>query len=455
MYAIVDIETTGGSAQRDRITEIAILIHNGKEVIDEFTTLINPEVYIPPYITKLTGITNEMVESAPRFYEIARKVVEITENAVFVAHNVQFDYRFIQEEFKRLGFTYSRDTLCTVKLARKNLPGYSSYSLGVLCQNLGITINGRHRAAGDAWATSKVFDLIVGKSPHSIENKDSSRETLRGLNPNLDHARINSLPEQAGVYYFFNEAGRLLYVGKSNCIRKRVMQHLSGAGTKRALEMRSQIADIDYEVTGSELIALIVEADQIKQNIPVFNKRGRRKAEQVGLLAYADERGYINLKIDTCKPETFTPLASFANVTAAKNFMYSLVDRYSLCQKLCGLYSSESACFHHQIGQCRGACIGAEPVTHYNLRAQKAIDSLGIESKSLLLIDSGRNNDEKSFVKVVNGKVEGYGYFNPEFVGNDINLISESIKPCGNHKEAVMAIRSFLAKAKKGQVVIL
>jgi DNA polymerase-3 subunit epsilon len=455
MYAIIDIETTGGSAQRDRITEIAILIHDGKTVVDEFTSLVNPEVYIPPYITRLTGITNEMVESAPRFYEIARKIVEITENTVFVAHNAQFDYGFIKEEFKRLGFDYSRDTLCTVKLSRKNLPGFSSYSLGVLCQNLGIKINGRHRAAGDAWATSKVFDLIISKDTSSVLVGKSAKEILSGLHPNLDPKRVTSLPERTGVYYFYNQEGRLLYVGKSNSIRKRVMQHLSGAGTKRALEMRSQVADIDFEITGSELIALILEADQIKENIPVFNKKGRRKAEQVGIFASTDDYGYINLSIGKDSVNAKNPLASFANVTSAQNFMYALVDRFNLCQKLCGLYSSNSACFQHQIGQCRGACIGVEPTSLYNIRAQKAIDSLGLESKSFLLIDEGRTEGEKSFVKVVNGKVEGYGYFEPDYVGANISLLFESIKLCGNHKEAILAVRSFLAKAKKGQVVML
>jgi DNA polymerase-3 subunit epsilon len=215
--------------------------------------------------------------------------------------------------------------------------------LGVLCQNLGITINGRHRAAGDAWATSKVFDIIISKNPTSVEEGKPVKERLLGLHPNLDPNRVLGLPEQTGVYYLYNHEGRLLYVGKSNNIRKRVMQHLSGSGTKRALEMRSQIADIDFEVTGSELVALIVEADRIKQNIPVFNKRGRRKAEQVGVFAQTDDNGYINLRVGKYTSDSNTPCASFANITSAQNFVYGLVERFSLCQKLCGLYNSSNA----------------------------------------------------------------------------------------------------------------
>jgi len=160
-YAIVDIETSGGSWQRDRITEIAIYVHDGKRIVDEFKTLVNPETHIPYYITKLTGITNEMVARAPKFFEIARDVVLITEGCVFVAHNAPFDYRFVQAEFKRLGYEYQREVLCTVKLSRKVFKGFDSYSLGNICQNLGIEIESRHRAAGDAQATTKLFEKIL------------------------------------------------------------------------------------------------------------------------------------------------------------------------------------------------------------------------------------------------------------------------------------------------------
>lgn len=164
MYAVVDIETSGGRAQVDKITEIAIYIHDGRRVVDEFTTLINPEVSIPPFITNLTGINNQMVANAPKFYEVAKKIVLLTEGKLFVAHNAQFDYGFIQAEFKRLGYDYQRNTLCTVKMSRKIIPGLKSYSLGNLCQSVGIPINNRHRAAGDALATIKLLDLLLEKT---------------------------------------------------------------------------------------------------------------------------------------------------------------------------------------------------------------------------------------------------------------------------------------------------
>jgi len=163
LYAIIDIETTGQASSTGKITEIAIFIHNGFEITDSFTSLINPECYIPGFITNLTGIDNKMVKNAPRFFEIARKIVEITQDKIFVAHNVSFDYRFIQEEFIRLGYDYQRKTMCTVRMGRKFIPGYKSYSLGKLCDELNISINGRHRAAGDALATVKLFEMILAR----------------------------------------------------------------------------------------------------------------------------------------------------------------------------------------------------------------------------------------------------------------------------------------------------
>ena len=163
MYAIIDIETTGQASATGKITEVAIYIHDGFEITGSFTSLVNPECYIPGFITNLTGIDNEMVRNAPKFYEIAREIVELTQDKIFVAHNVSFDYRFIQEEFKRLGYTYERNTMCTVRMGRKFIPGHKSYSLGKICEELGISINGRHRAAGDALATVKLFELILAR----------------------------------------------------------------------------------------------------------------------------------------------------------------------------------------------------------------------------------------------------------------------------------------------------
>ncbi len=170
MYAIIDIETTGGSAKSSKITEIAVFVHNGQKITGSFTSLINPEQKIPWYITRLTGISNEMVANAPKFYEVAKKIVELTAGKIFVAHNVSFDYSFVKEEFKQLGYDFQRKTLCTVQMSRKLLPGHKSYSLGKLCGDLNIVLNGRHRAAGDARATVELFELLLAKNRQYSRN---------------------------------------------------------------------------------------------------------------------------------------------------------------------------------------------------------------------------------------------------------------------------------------------
>jgi DNA polymerase III subunit epsilon len=179
LFAIIDIETTENSYKHGQITEIAIFQHNGKEVTDSYSSLIKPDMDIPLFITRLTGISNEMVKNAPRFYEIARKVVEMTAGRIFVAHNVHFDYKFVREEFKRLGYDFNRKTLCTVQLSKKLMPGHKSYSLGNLCQEKGIEINGRHRAAGDALATVKLFELLLKEN--EVRNKSEAQNNLRLL----------------------------------------------------------------------------------------------------------------------------------------------------------------------------------------------------------------------------------------------------------------------------------
>jgi len=248
MYAIVDIETTGGSARLEKITEIAIYLHDGNQVTGEFVTLINPERNIPYYITSLTGITNEMVENALRFYEVAKEIVEFTEGRTFVAHNVRFDYTFLREEFKSLGFNFRRPLLDTVALGRKLLPGHKSYSLGNICKDLQITINGRHRAAGDAFATVRLFEILMEKDRElNASGKSLMKSTkLSKLNPNLDLSKIEKIPEEPGVYYFYNDKHDVIYIGKSRNLQQRISTHLSNNATSRAMEMRDLISDIDW-----------------------------------------------------------------------------------------------------------------------------------------------------------------------------------------------------------------
>src|SRR4030042_2337888 len=209
MYAIVDIETTGGSSRIEKITEIAIYQHDGEKITGEFVSLVNPERNIPYFITNLTGISNEMVENAPRFFEVAKTIIEFTEGCTLVAHNARFDYSFIRQEFKSLGYNFKRNVLDTITLGRRLIPGHRSYSLGNICKDLGITINGRHRAAGDALATVRLFEMLMEKD-RQINGRYSEmmRNTrISKLNPNLDVSKIDAIPDEPGIYYFYNENG--------------------------------------------------------------------------------------------------------------------------------------------------------------------------------------------------------------------------------------------------------
>ena len=232
-YVIIDVETTGKGINGTRITEIcAVRMTNGK-IVDKFTSLVNPQAYIPSFITSLTGIDDAMVEGAPLFSDISDRILEITEDAIFVAHNVNFDFGFLKKEFNELGARFDRKKLCTVRLAKKIIPGYRSYGLGTLTKNLGITINDRHRALGDAEATAKVLGLLIEKDEkdfigHSL--KKNSREAT--LPPNLSKEVYDKLPEKPGVYYFHNAKGKVVYVGKAKQLKTRISSHFTGDSAK-------------------------------------------------------------------------------------------------------------------------------------------------------------------------------------------------------------------------------
>jgi len=443
VYAIIDIETTGGNSRLERITEIAVFIHDGTHIVDEYTSLINPERNIPYFITSLTGITNEMVEDAPKFFEVAKKIVEMTEGKVFVAHNARFDYSFIRQEFSMLGYNYKRPLLDTVALSRKLLPGHSSYSLGNLCNDLGIEINGRHRASGDALATVKLLELLIErdstlKSGSLIRNRKASR-----LHPAFDPSRIDDIPEEPGVYYFHNEAGEIIYIGKSRNLFQRVNTHLSNNTSARSMEMRSMIASISWEPTGSELIALLLESAEIKKHKPVFNRAQRRTGYSWGIYSYTDADGYIRFDCRNVSDKA-VPLALFNSRDNARGKLGQITGKYNLCQKLCGMYDTEGPCFHHQVSLCRGACCGEEKPAEYNKRAMAALDEFIFRERNFFIIDRGRCSEERSAIKIINGKYTGYGYFSIDDVGFGLEALHSCIREADDNRDIQVIIKSYL-----------
>ena len=403
MYAIIDIETTGLSAKKEKITEIAIIIHDGKKETERFQTLINPERRIPYRITQLTGINDQMVSAAPKFYEVAKKILELTEGKTIVAHNVTFDYNFIKAEFAEFSYDFQRRILCTVKMSRKVFPGQPSYSLGKITRQLGIPHSHKHRAMGDAEATRLLFELILKNSPEVALEKPIK------LPKALSESVINSLPNEAGIYYFLNSKEDVIYVGKSKHIRQRIMQHLNNFATKKAVEMIDNIADMKYILTGSELVALLLESDEIKRLKPIYNRAQIRSVFSYGIFLNIDKSGYFDLSIGKNEPLS-RPLTTFSSSREAKDFMHFLADEYNLCHSHCGLNSGGGACFSYQIHKCDGACVGKETVEDYNRKVKNATLRMRFRTSDFFLIEKGRSADEIAVIEVRNGSYRGYGY---------------------------------------------
>jgi len=452
-FVIVDVETTGGSPKNSKITELAMYKYDGEKIIDEFITLVNPEIEIPEFIVRLTGITDQMVENAPKFYEIAKNVLEFTNDCVFVAHNVAFDYGMFRSEFRSLGYDFRMPHLCTVKAARYVIPGYPSYSLGKISRELGIEIIGRHRAGGDALATTKLFDLIYHKDPNRLHNFIHQEVNPKSIHPNLNIEVIDELPSKAGVYKFLNEFNQIIYIGKSIHIKKRVEQHLRNNSTAKGLKMIQEIVKVEYELTGSELIAMLLESELIKKHQPIYNRKLRKSSFPFGLFDVEDSKGYLNLTIYSIAKTESVPLLHFTSRKEGVDYITAIVEKYNLCQKLCGLYPSNSVCFHYSIKECNGACGGFESVEEYNQRVMQLINKLSFEGKSFYIIDKGRSKAEKSMVLIENGTYRGYGFAPFHFHGRQPDEWTRYIEPQTENRDIYTIINLFLRKDRTLKIV--
>jgi|TARA_B110000116_G_scaffold110195_1_gene95514 DNA polymerase-3 subunit epsilon len=445
LYSVVDIETTGNGYKGQKITEISVFLFDGEKIIDEFTSLVNPEQAIPYFITNLTGITEAMVRTAPKFYEIAKKIAEITKDAIFVAHNVNFDYNIIRDEFKSLGFDFKRKKLCTVRLSRKIIPGLSSYSLGNICTAEGIEIAARHRAKGDAEATVELFRRLLKRDDNFTINSflnAKSREAT--LPPLLDKKVVDKLPERHGVYYFKNEQKEVIYVGKANNIKQRVISHFYDK-KKKEITMCLETADISYTETGSELIALLHESSEIKHLYPKFNRAQRKAGEAVGLFSYEDQKGIVHLAFNRLKL-TPNPLMKFYSMAACRSMLEKVCEVFELCPKYCHLQTNVNACFHYQLQQCKGICTGKEAVESYNKRVYEAIKSLGLQTENLVIKESGRNNKEIGFALILNGIYQGFGYVDKKIKIEDTDDYQLYLQPQQDNRDVQRILKSYLTK---------
>ena len=451
MYAILDIETTGGQFNEEGITEIAIYKFDGHEIVDQFISLVNPEITIQPFVVKLTGINNAMLRSAPKFFEVAKRIIEMTNDSVLVAHNADFDYRILRTEFRRLGYDFNVKTLCTVELSKKLLPEQPSHSLGKLVRALGIPMADRHRANGDAMATVKLFKMLLDKDvSKEIVQQHIKFEIQKGIAPRLMDI-IDSLPSRTGVYYIHNEKGTLIYIGKSRNIKKRVNQHFTGT-TSKCKKIQVEVYTVTYEETGSELIALLKESEEIKINKPIHNRAQRKSIFQFALYSETDENGYLNLVLQKTDGRK-KAITSYTSIQEGKNALFRITDTFKLCQKYTWLYQTKKECFQYKIKECDGACIGEVSAEEYNERVKEFISKNSFENNSMILIDRGRNSSERSVILIENGIYKGYAFYDLNYQITNIEILKNILIPMQNNRDTQNIIQSYIRKSKSLKII--
>lgn len=450
MYTILDIETTGGKYNEEGITEIAIHKFDGHKVVDKFISLVNPEREIQPFVVNLTGINNKMLRTAPKFYEVAKRIVEITEDSVLVAHNAQFDYRILRTEFRRLGYNFERKTLCTVDLSKKLLPDAESYSLGKLVRALGIPISDRHRANGDAIATLKLFKLLLTKDTEKTIIKEVVREETHGELSQRQLDIVEQMPSETGLYYMHGKKGEILFLGKSTNIKKRVNQHFTKNGDK-ARQLQKETKTITFEETGSELVALLKEHEELVKNNPKYNPNTRRKRLQA-IYMVPDADGYQKFEIGPYNKGKKC-VTTFNGILSAKNFLQKITAEFQLCPKLNGL--EEAVCDNTQNNQCLGGCKGQEIPSDYNQRTHQVLEKYSLLDKSILIIDKGREIGEHSAILIKNGIFQGFGYYDLNHQINNIHILESIITPMKGDATTGHIIDSYLRQKRVKKIIDL
>lgn len=447
LYAIVDIETTGGHANAHGLTEIAIFIHDGEQIIDQYQTLINPFQEIPIFIQGLTGITNEMVAQAPAFEEVAPQIFSLLDQKIFVAHNVNFDYSFVYHHLKKVGYQLQSKKLCTVRLARKIFPGLPSYSLGKLCRSLGIDTPNRHRAAGDAFATTTLFKMMLDADEHDYMGEALKVKTKeQALPPFINRADIEQIPRQPGVYYFKDKKGNIIYVGKAKNLYQRIISHFANNSPHRKKQsFLREIRKISHQVCGTELQALILENIEIKRLWPEQNRVAKSLEIRFGLYVYEDQGGYLRLGVGK-KTKHVKPVYLFDSLSSGFVHLKSLCEQYNLCFKLSGLQKTPHHCTGIEEGTCFGACEKNEDAVSYNLRVTQLLDSLAADLPSYLIVDQGRNKLERSCILVYKGRFYGMGYLEEENIPANVAVAKALLTPYPTYQYIERLVADYAAQ---------
>lgn len=446
MYAIVDIETTGSYAAANGIIEISVQVTDGRQVLESFETLINPCQVIPRYIQALTGITNEMVQDAPRFEAVAERLYTLLQGNVFVAHNVNFDHSFVKNHLEWYGYTLNVKKLCTVRLARQIIPGHPSYSLGNLCRSIGIEVSDRHRAGGDARATVELFHRMVAADKQEFIKASllrNSKEQM--LPPNVPKEHFTNLPNTPGVYYFHDQKGKVIYVGKAKDIRKRITQHFStNSDSKQRQNFIQHTYAISFQATATELMAAILESTEIKRLWPQYNAAQKKPEELFGIFVYEDQNGYMRLAIEK-KRKNNHPIYTFHYKVDGHGVLRKLMAEFELCPKLCFMQTDNDPCVGIAEGYCHSACTKKEPASEYNQRVLEAIASL-TRRPSYVVLDQGLDDEEQSCIVVLQGNFFGMGYLPANFDDITEASIQEYIKPYKDNSTIRSLLHAHISK---------
>lgn len=426
-FAIIDIETTGGFPQQHGITEIAIVLHNGTEVEGKYETLVNPHQPIPPFIANMTGISDQMVAVAPSFKDVAPYIYNLLKDRIFVAHNVNFDFSFVQYHLKQAGFQLQTPKLCTIRLSRKVFPGFRKYGLGHLCRELDIPIENRHRAGGDALATSKVLHLVLANNGMRVITEMLKRENHSQLLPShLPEQQVVQLPALPGVYYFHDAKGKVLYVGKAKNLKKRVISHFTGLdGSQKRQEFLRNIHNITHTVCPTEFIACLLESVEIKRLWPTHNKSQKRYEQVWGIYVFEDSRGYLRLAIDK-KKKYLEPLAVFGLLADAHRTLWKLVKDFNLDPALCFLNNEV-----------------VEPlpdVATYNVAVSDAMRWMRAQKETFMI------RDQESCVLVEKGRFYGMGTLSGEVDLMEMDRLKLQLTAYPENEVLKSMIRNFTEK---------
>jgi DNA polymerase-3 subunit epsilon len=438
LFAIVDIEATGSVANQDKMTEIAVIITDGEKEVDRFETLLNPQQPITPFVVRLTGITNDMVKSSPLFENIASELYAFLRGKIFVAHNVNFDYKFLKQAFFECGITFNEKRLCTIRLSREIIPGMPSYSLSKLTRSLGIGLNNAHRAMPDTEATAELFELLYKKNLPFIETSLKANSNESTLPANLPKARFKKLPKKTGVYYFHNNKGEVIYIGKAKNLKSRVSSHFTGKLSRKNEVFSREIFDVSFELTGSELIAAFLEDTEIKHNWPVYNRSQKSRIDKFGVFIYEDRSNNKRLGINKVTSQSVF-IKAFPTLSEARNWLIKKVDEFSLKPLCCGMEQFD----REEIS-----------IEEHTINIEMFLAGFNLGEDTLVIKGKGRWADEKSFIYIEKGNYKGYGYYSGQ---ENLSNVDEFKNFLTLQKETTLirsVIKSELKKKKSDYEII-